>query len=425
MTAGSVEVRVGGRVWFDGQGWEIAELADGVVRLAADGRIRAVSIAALLASLHEISGPTEDNTSEAEFTDRWTIPAVVLAGLSTRQRDALEARLSVLRRLLEPDEHDDRSLGQRYEDLAAELGVSRRTLERQVARLSELGPAGLVDARMLQEVRRAVDPRWDSACLAVLASYSKESNPTKQSVIRRANEAFLAAVPDGKVPSAAVAYRRLDELDKGRYTFGRGEAAPVGGEAAHRCAGPAASGPARAVRADGLLPARCVRDGTGHAALGEHRADRRDGPVRPVHHRPAAAPDRRAEPGRGQCVVPDGDPADVGVAGRLSRLGHRLGLPDGIVLADPGGVLPDTIVVDHGKIYLSEHTRSVSVNGSGSRSSRRSRTSRPTSRPWNGSSGRCGSRCWSSCPATRAQMSGLAARTWRAKRSTTSASWSS
>ena len=29
------------------------------------------------------------------------------------------------------------------------------------------------------------------------------------------------------------------------------------------------------------------------------------------------------------------------------------------MLGDPGGVLPDTIVVDHGKIYLSEHTRSV------------------------------------------------------------------
>jgi transposase InsO family protein len=39
--------------------------------------------------------------------------------------------------------------------------------------------------------------------------------------------------------------------------------------------------------------------------------------------------------------------------------GPYAGLPDGIVLGDPGGVLPDTIVVDHGKIYLSEHTRSV------------------------------------------------------------------
>ena len=33
--------------------------------------------------------------------------------------------------------------------------------------------------------------------------------------------------------------------------------------------------------------------------------------------------------------------------------------PENVVVGDPGGVLPDTIVVDHGKIYLSEHTRGV------------------------------------------------------------------
>lgn len=117
MTAG-VEVRVGGRVWFDGQGWEVSELADGVVRLAtAGGRIRAVSIAALLASIHEISGPDEGDASATDQDpDMWTIPVVVLGTLSTRQRNVLEAKLAVLRRLLEPDSEDDRSLGQRYED---------------------------------------------------------------------------------------------------------------------------------------------------------------------------------------------------------------------------------------------------------------------------------------------------------------------
>ncbi|HEY5846952.1 MAG TPA: hypothetical protein VIT42_09215 [Microlunatus sp.] len=358
MTAGSVEVRVGGRVWFDGQGWEIAELADGVVRLAADGRIRAVSIAALLASLHEISDPTEVTTSDVEHTDRWTIPAVVLAGLSIRQRDALEARLSVLRRLLEPDKDDERSLGQRYEDLAAELGVSRRTLERQVARLSELGPAGLVDARMLQEVRRAVDPRWDSACLAVLASHSKASNPTKQSVIRQANEAFLSAVPDGKVPSAAVAYRRLDELDKGRYTFG-----------------PAKQRRSVAKRPTGVL-GRLRADRPGQYVLMDSyrldvfamepvtlrwvnteltvAMDLFDRCITGLRLRPVAAQSPDVASVLFQTVTPQTWGWQAG-----SAAGPWAGVPDGIVLADPGGVLPDTIVVDHGKIYLSEHTRSV------------------------------------------------------------------
>jgi putative transposase len=83
----------------------------------------------------------------------------------------------------------------------------------------ELGPAGLVDAPMLQEVRRAVDVRWDGVCLQVLASYTNQSNPTKLTVIRRTNEEFHRQVPDGKVPSVSVAYRRLEELDKAGYTF--------------------------------------------------------------------------------------------------------------------------------------------------------------------------------------------------------------
>lgn len=135
MTVGNVEVRVGGRIWFDGQGWEVCEFADGVVRLTDGGRVRAVSVAALLSSLHDLPRAEGDSQSTDEPTDMWTIPAIMLAALSTRQLGVLEAKLAVLRRVLEPDPDDERSLGQRYEDLAAELRVSRRTLERQVSRL--------------------------------------------------------------------------------------------------------------------------------------------------------------------------------------------------------------------------------------------------------------------------------------------------
>jgi putative transposase len=48
----------------------------------------------------------------------------------------------------------------------------------------------------------------------------------------------------------------------------------------------------------------------------------------------------------------------VGLCGQLPQ-GPYGGLPENLVLGDPGAVLPDTIVVDHGKIYLSDHTRGV------------------------------------------------------------------
>ena len=112
------------------------------------------------------------------------------------------------------------SLAQRIAAKAAELGVSTRTLERRLARFEAAGPAGLIDARLLKQGRRSVDPRWDSACLEALDSYSHASTPTRRTVLARANRIYLQAVPDGTTPSERVAYRRLAELDKGRYTFG-------------------------------------------------------------------------------------------------------------------------------------------------------------------------------------------------------------
>ncbi len=216
MSATGYELRVGGRVWLDGQGWEVVELVDGAVRLSSARGVRTVTLSSLLDGVTEL-----DDESTVVADDRlWSIPAVIVAGLTAKQRDVLDKKLARLRRLLEPSPDDGRSLGQRYDDLAAELRVSRRTLQRQVARLIQLGPAGLVDTRMLQQVRRTVDPRWDSACLQVLASYTTASTPTKQAVIRRANAEFGRVVPDGMPPSPAVAYRRLDELARGRYMFG-------------------------------------------------------------------------------------------------------------------------------------------------------------------------------------------------------------
>lgn len=129
---GGLELRVGGRVWLDGQGWEVSELTGAAVRLTSGASARTVSVAALLDALHD--PPAEELTDEG--STRWDIPSVVLAGLDQRQREKLNRTLGNLRRLLEPSDDDERSLGQRYEDLTGELGVTRRTLERQVARLT-------------------------------------------------------------------------------------------------------------------------------------------------------------------------------------------------------------------------------------------------------------------------------------------------
>ncbi len=354
MTGASYDLRVGGRVWLDGQGWEVAELTGRSVRLIADGRLRTVSITSLIGATE----PTADDVQEVGSGHLWVIPSVVLAGLTTKQAETLTARLHTLRQVIEPEPDDSRTLGERYDATATALGVSRRTLERQVARLVKLGPAGLVDARMLQEVRRAVDVRWDSVCLQVLASYTNQSNPTKRAVITRANEEFQRQVPDGKVPSASVAYRRLAELDKGRYTFGAAkQRRSVGNRPTGVLGRLRADRPGQYVLLDSYrmdvfaMEPVTLRWVNTELTVAMDLYDRR---VTGLRLRPVAAQSPDVASVLFQTVTPQTWGWAAG-----SPEGPYSGLPEHLVLGDPGGVLPDTIVVDHGKIYLSEHTRGV------------------------------------------------------------------
>ena len=200
--------------------------------------------------------------------------------------------------------------------------------------------------------------RWDGVCLQVLASYTNQSNPTKQVVIRRTNEEFLRQVPDGKVPSVSVAYRRLEELDHGRYTFG---AAKQRRSVASRPTGVLgrlrADRPGQYVLLDSYrmdvfaMEPVTLRWVNTELTVAMDLFDRR---VTGLRLRPIAAQSPDVASVLFQTVTPQTWGWQAG-----SPEGPYGGLPEHLVLGDPGGVLPDTIVVDHGKIYLSEHTRGV------------------------------------------------------------------
>jgi len=66
---------------------KLAELNGSTARLLSNGRLRAVSITSLL-TVRQVDLPDDS----AEPDDLATIPAVVLAGLSTRQRSELQER---------------------------------------------------------------------------------------------------------------------------------------------------------------------------------------------------------------------------------------------------------------------------------------------------------------------------------------------
>lgn len=158
-TSTDLHLKVGGRIWLDGQGWEVAEFTGSTVRLISGDQLRTVSVTSLL------SASTDGAEEAAPDDDLFAIPSLALASLTTAEKAALDLQVGVLRRLLQPDPNDDRSLAERYEAASLELGVTRRTLERQLARLRQAGPAGLIDARKLRDARRSVDPRWTKSAV--------------------------------------------------------------------------------------------------------------------------------------------------------------------------------------------------------------------------------------------------------------------
>ena len=220
MTATVLQLRPGCRVWLDGSVWVVQEVGGDTTRLVAGTRTRSMATS-LLASQAGII-----DTCEGAGKDQELIP-VLLGSLTDREFQGLEARADHVREVLSaPAGGSESNRKLRYAAKAKELGVSTRTFERWVAGYLDSGVAGLADNRMLHRRAPGVDPRWDTACLAVVADLTTASTPTMGTVIERIARELEAAHGPGAVPipSKATAYRRLKQLAKGTYAFGSGKA---------------------------------------------------------------------------------------------------------------------------------------------------------------------------------------------------------
>lgn len=341
----------GARFWFEGEAWEVDAFLDDHARLRRGTVVRTVSTSALLAA----ATPLEERPADAAG-DPFVLPAVALAALNAKQRREVEQKVEELRPLLQPAP-DGVGRSERIAAAARSLGVSVRTLERRLERFEALGPAGLADARVLKETRRAVDPAWDQACREVLDSFVQESTPTRKTVITHSNRAFLEANPGGRVPSTRVAYRRVNELARGRYIFGD---AKQRRSVAERPSGP--MGRLRATRPGEFFVLDSNRLDVFALEPVTHRwvnteltaaMDVYDRTIKGLRLRPVAAKSADVASVLFQAMTPQ-------------RWGHLPSAPQGPYAGIPENlyvgetcIAPDTIVVDHGRIYLSEHTASV------------------------------------------------------------------
>jgi len=228
MTA-AVELTLGSQVWFDGDVWTITEFGRGSVTLSSGQSIRTATIAMFARFAQPIVEPSPSPQ------DRELVP-VVLGMLDSAALAELERRADAVRSVLDAPCPRKGDRGRAIERKAAELSVSTKTLRRWIEGYSEAGVAGLADSRLTRRRAPQVDPRWEATLKRVLRNYTNASTPTRGAAIDATHRAVEAEYGGAvALPSRSAAYRRVKANSKGLYTFGSAKARR---SAAGRPAGP-------------------------------------------------------------------------------------------------------------------------------------------------------------------------------------------
>lgn len=354
-----LDLNVGNSLWLDGQRWQITELQADTVLLSSGSLMRRTDIGSLMGRATNIEPRPEESPSESlEFsvTDR-----ALLDSLSDAQLKTLAARVTVLDSLLSGGMGEKRAK-ERHTDAAQSLDVSLSTLYRLKKQYKERGPAGLVDARLARQSRDLVTPEWDQVCSEVLETYRDASNPTIATVIARTNRAYVAANPDAITPSRSVAYVRVKQLDKGHYTFGAAkQRRSVAGRPKGLFSRLQVDRPGQYIVMDTNSLDVFALEPVSYRWVNVELTVAMDVYSRVITGltlRPVAAQSVDVASVLYQTVTPQtwGKSAD-------SPVGPFLGLPENVSAEEGSKVshelLPDSIIVDHGKAYLSRHVLSV------------------------------------------------------------------
>ncbi|MFD7497793.1 helix-turn-helix domain-containing protein [Streptomyces sp. NPDC059832] len=240
MSRAGARVGVGTHFRYDGETVEVVEMAattagNEVVLKDHHGRILRLSLRELLFSdratlIPEGPGPSSDDAEE--------IASVVLGQLDEDDRRQLLERAEHVRELLtgyrsgtaevasEGEPQDPYTptlpLEARYAAKAAELGVTDRTIRRWVADYRRHGEAGLIQ-RTSSQARPfgRADDQWVETALEVMVEHTGQSKPSRKMVIDRTQARLIARFGPDVVPqpSQATAYRVLTELERRHPLF--------------------------------------------------------------------------------------------------------------------------------------------------------------------------------------------------------------
>jgi putative transposase len=232
MTLSTVAVlRPGDWVLYDGSEQQVLALAGTSVRLrTVDGADSVVLAGHLMASPGFAVIDSEPAPSVEPFALLDSLPGAVLDTAREWERHVVEIETG-LPPGAEPGvapkpEYDPTSttVVDRDRAKAAELGVGVRTVQTRRARYAQQGLWGLVDQRAVRawEATGRADARLVAAAREVIDAETDTSTGTRSRLIRRVTKAVEATYGPGVVPMPArtTFYRLIDALSTGRHTFG-------------------------------------------------------------------------------------------------------------------------------------------------------------------------------------------------------------
>lgn len=379
MSGAVVRLGVGTRLRYDG------EVVEVVLRSAAGRRVVRVSVRELLSSDRARVLP-----DSPEPSDGLREPVSVLLGeLTDPQRRQVLERAAHVREVLtgyrsgmaelaaegEPrPEFDPRlPLMTRYRSKAAELSVTTRTIQQWVSAFHSDGEAGLIPKKDRARTVSVghVDQRWVQTALEVIVEHTEESKPSRTMVIDRANARVVARFGHGVVraPSRATAFRVLEELERRHPTFRL--SAKRNWDIADRPEG--ACGKLRPTRPGEYVLLDTTRldvfalDPVTLRWINTELTVAMDWYDRCVVGL-RLAPVSTKSVDAAAVLYQAFRPRPAGLEWPAHAVWPEHGIPrsvllDPIVIERPGAaspaVVPETIVVDHGKIYVSEHLTSA------------------------------------------------------------------
>ncbi|GGX17791.1 transposase [Streptomyces noursei] len=224
-------LRPGDWVTYDDGDHQVVALSGTSVRLRSQEGAEMVVLASHLMAAPDFSVTGTQPLPELEpFGLLSTVPEAALAAAREWERHVLEVETG-----LPPDaepgtaprpEYDPaaRSLAERDASKAAELGVGVRTVQGRRYAYARQGLWGLLDQRATRasEATGRADARLITAVEEAIAAETNSSTGTRSRLIRRAIKAVEAAHGPGVVPlpGRSTLYKLIDALSTGRHTFG-------------------------------------------------------------------------------------------------------------------------------------------------------------------------------------------------------------